>query len=452
MKNILMIAYYYPPKGGAGVQRTAKFAKYLCSFGYNVHVLTVKEKTRGVIDYSLESDIQEGITVHRTFIDESSFIDKLITFMNKGASRQSANSNLHETVKKYNKIKPYIRKLMKKVFLSIYNIIYIPDAQKGWIDYAVEEGKKIIRKNNIDIIYTTSSPYTSHLIGLKLSKDLNVKWIADFRDPWASNPFVDYYFIIQAINNNLESKVVKRADRIVSVSKPIIDDFIMRYPNEKEKKFVVIPNGYDEEDFKNLDLSLSNDNKKFKILYSGTLYGKRSPEKILSVIDKLIESNLINKDKIEIKFIGEIGSEFKNILNGFSNKFPDILKYTDYMPHSESLIELANANALLLIIDEGRGSEGIYTGKIFEYIRTGKPIIAIVPEGVARDLVLDTKTGYTAYPSKFSEIENIVYMAYSDFLGGNKNFNPGWDKIIEYSRENISKQLDNIICDVLRNS
>lgn len=449
MRKILMVAYYYPPKGGAGVQRTAKFAKYLASFGYNIHILTVDEKDRGVVDYSLEEDICPGITVHRTYIPQKNLLERLMYALNRGNGKSEGKDNSGH-VQKVSAVRSFVRKAGKKIFLDIYNLLYIPDVQKGWTNYAVEEGRKIIRENDIDVIYTTSSPYTSHMIGYKLNREFNIKWVADFRDPWASNPFADYSFIVQIINNNLESKVVKNAHRVVSVSRPIIDDFIRRYKYEDSKKFVVIPNGYDDDDFQGIDLSLSSKNSKFSILYVGTLYGKRSPEKILIGVENLLESNKIKQDSFTIKFMGEIGSAYKQMLDVFTSKYPGIVEYMDYVPHSQSMVELSRANALLLIIDEGRGSEGIYTGKIFEYIRTGKPILGIVPDGVARDLILETGTGYVAYPSNLHEIEDIIYRAYCDFMDGRKDFEPDWHRISQYSRENLAKKLGGIIEDIYK--
>jgi glycosyltransferase involved in cell wall biosynthesis len=190
-----------------------------------------------------------------------------------------------------------------------------------------------------------------------------------------------------------------------------------------------------------LKLDESEGNEKFTVLYSGTLYGKRSPERILSSIETLMNKGLVDRKKIKVKFIGQIGSQYKGLINNFMAKYPDIIEHKDYIPHKESIDELCRANALLLIIDEGKGSEGIYTGKIFEYIRTGKPILGMVPDGVARDLILNTKTGYVSYPSDQAGIENMLYAAYSSFYGKNKCFSPDWNVISKFSRENLTKQL-----------
>jgi glycosyltransferase involved in cell wall biosynthesis len=443
MNKILIIAYYYPPKGGAGVQRTVKFAKYLNKKGFKVHVLTVQEERDGIADDSLTKDIDEDIVVHRTSINEPKIIERI---NKKVGSSSPAGQNASSTKKKQGII-TFFKQAAKKVFFHIYNLVYIPDDKKGWIRYAVKAGEEIIKENDIRFIYSTSGPYTSHIIGYKLSKACTIKWIADFRDAWVTHPFADYGFAARMINSILEGGVVKKADRIISVSKPIIGEFITRYKSEKRDKFIVIPNGYDEEDFNGLNLDMSLNNSRFTILYNGTIYGKRSPQKIQQALDDIIMSQMIPRNKIKLKFVGQIGNEHKGIVAYYMERYNDVIEFRDYVPHEESLSELCKANALLLIIDEGKGSEGIYTGKIFEYIRTGKPIIGVVPDGVARELIETTKTGYTAYPNSIDDIKSSILKAYNDYLNMNSSFHPEWAKIKKYSRDNLTVELINAIED-----
>lgn len=437
--NILMVAYYYPPKGGGGVQRTLKFVKHLSKMGHNVHVITVKPDTNndnGSKSDNLLDNLNPYVHVYRTEIKEINFLKTLT----KAGSKPDVPAAAH-SFSEFIRVKKQFRSIVKKIILDLYNFRYVPDDKCGWINYAVDEGKKIIEGNKIDIIYTTSSPYTAHLIGYELAKASGIKWIADFRDPWASNQFVDFNFLIRRKHSVLEARVVKKADNVLSVSQPIINDFIRRYSNEDKDKFVVIPNGYDEEDFSSLSLNVSDDNYKFTIIYNGMIYGKRSPEKILMAIDNLIKKEKIDKDKIEIKFQGQIGNEHMGTIKYYEDMYPGIVKHGDQVSHEESLKELCRANALLLIIDEGPGSEGIYTGKIFEYIRSGKIILGIIPDGVAKDLINETGTGYTAHPSRIDEIEGIILKAYTNFVNKSLEFNPDFDKIENYSRENLTKKL-----------
>lgn len=451
MKNILIVAYYYPPKGGAGVQRTAKFAKYLQRYGYNVHVLTVKENASGVTDLSLNFDVENGIKIYRTEIKETKLLNRVLNVINKNKSeKQNDNMDEERVEVKPNYLKTVLRNIAKKMFLQAYNLMYIPDDKKGWIDFAVEKGREIISNNNIDIIFTTSLPYSSHMIGYKLAKEFNVKWIVDFRDPWVTNALAEYTFLVKQIYKYLEKKIIKRADRVISVSQPIIDDFISRYKDEKPSKFKVITNGYDEEDFDGLNLKLSEANDKFTILYNGSLYANESPKSFFVSIKNLIEDGKIDRNKIKVKFVGDMGKVQSDLYNIYKSIFPEVYEFQTYKPHKESLLEICYANALLLILGEGKGTKGVYSGKIFEYIRAEKPIIGIVPDGVARELIEETNTGYVAYPSKQKEVEEIIYKLYNDFINKQNRYAPLKEKIENYSRENLTKKLIRImqeLCD-----
>lgn len=444
MKNILLIAYYYPPLGGAGVQRTLKFAKYLYKFGYNVSILTVEDNSKGSVrDESLKYESFDGIKVFRAKEGNINFIVKMA---NKAINKRnivSTEARNPQNINKSRSSKVKIKKKIKNMFLNIYRTLSIPDDKISWKKEAVILGNKIIKEEKIDLIYSTSAPYTCHLIAYDLVKKANIPWICDFRDPWASNPFVDYPWVIKRINCSMEKKVVMRADKVISVSQPIIDDFICNYNNEEASKFVVITNGYDEEDFDGYNKDIKPE--KFTITYNGTLYGKRSPSNFLEAVNRLIELNKIDRNKIILKFVGEIGRDAKEDINNFTSKFKDIVQCIDYLPHKESIKQIENSSALLLIIESGKGSEGIYTGKIFEYIRSGKNIIGIVPNGVAKDLIIGTNTGFCCHPDKIQEIEEAIYKCYLIWNGDEAPIKLNLEYIKKYNRENLSKNLKNIM-------
>ena len=446
MKKILMIAYFYPPKGGPGVQRTAKFAKYLNEMGYDIHVLTVTEDNRSLNDASLNEDIVEGIKVHRMPFNEIQIVKKLNKIFNKGAGKVN-DTVVADTVAKEpsvtSKMKSSIKSVGKKAFFGMYNFCYVPDDKASWINDATEEALKIIEKENIDLLYTTSAPYSAHVIGYNIVRKYNIKWIADFRDQWVNNPFLEYNALTNMRHKALEKKVMETADKVISVSKPIIEDFERRYPNVDKQKFEIITNGYDENDF--AGLNTNHKEKRFKIVYNGTLYGRMSPENILIAIDNLISAGKVDEKKINIEFCGNIGSAHGGKVEAFKAKYPEAVTTKNYLPHKESLENLINASAALLIIDEGKGSEGIYTGKIFEYIRSGKPIIGIVPKGVARDLIISTDTGECVYPGDIEGLENIIYRLYMNYIKGKQSMNQKWDEIEKYERKNLSINLSNII-------
>lgn len=441
MENILIIAYYYPPLGGAGVQRTLKFSKYLAKMNYNVSVLTVLNDDDAIKDSSLNSETIDGIKVYRARQKDTNFFIKKIYGKRKSKSyefKKDANP-----IGLIDNIKRLARSFIKKILVTAYTNINIPDDKISWKDEAIKQGIDIIEKDNIDFIYSTSGPYTSHLIAYELKKKTGKRWIADFRDQWVSNPFVEYFWLTKFINKKLEARVVKDADIVVSVSQPIIDDFINRYNTINKKKFYVITNGYDEEDF--LDFKLNKKNDKFVITYNGTIYGKRSPVNFFQAVDNLIKDYKIPKENIAIKFIGRVGNDGMEQIKNFTNKYNNIVEIINYLPHKSSIKQLEESAALLLIIEDGEGSDGIYTGKVFEYIRSGRFIIGIVPNGVAKNLILDTNTGLCCHPNSVDEIAKVVYEAYKIWIGKEEPLKINLDEVRKYEREEITKQLSGII-------
>lgn len=430
MKNILMIAYYYPPFGGAGVQRSLKFSKYLSKTGYKVFVLTIPDENGSVKDTTLYGEGSENLKIIRTSKKNSNFIGKVANKQPKVSSNQ-------------NEFAMKVKKKIKDFIVKVYRSMYIPDDKIYWKDEAVSLAEKIIKDEKIDIIYSTSAPYTSHLVAYELKKKYDLKWIADFRDPWATNPFVEYPIVIQKRIDRLEKMVVNSADSIISVSQPIIDDFLNRYKYLPSDKFKLITNGYGEDDFK--DYNLDYKPEKFVLSYNGSLYGKRSPKNFLQAVYNLISTGKIPQSDINIKFIGQIGRNAADDFRTFKSRYKDIIQLVGYLPHNKSIKQLEEASALLLIIEGGRGSEGIYTGKIFEYIRSGRNIIGIVPDGVARDLIKDTNTGFCCYPDSVSEMEDAIYEAYRIWKGDAPKLENNWDEIKKYERDILASQLEDII-------
>ncbi|WP_298844953.1 glycosyltransferase [Clostridium sp.] len=444
MKNILIVAYFYPPLGGAGVQRTLKFAKFLKKNGYNVFVLTVNNEKGTIKDESLKLESTDGIKVFRALQKENFIVNYILNRkvtdvkFDKNDNKQNITKQIANSALKSN-----IKRVTKKILLNIYRNMYIPDDKISWKKDAVDVGIKIIKEEKIDIIYSTSAPYTGHLIAYELKEKYNLPWIADFRDQWVANPFVAYSSYAKRKNGNMEKMVIKKADTVISVSKPIIDDFIYRYKYEAADKFKVITNGYDEEDFDDFNMNLVAN--KYIITHNGTLYGKRSPKNFLIAMDKLIAVKKINQEELVIRFVGQIGKDAQKDIEFFISKYDNIIEFISYLPHKESLKKLEESSATLLIIEGGVGSEGIYTGKLFEYIRSGRDIIGIVPAGVARDLILSTNTGFCCHPDKIEEIEVVIYKSYRIWKGAEKKLDVHWEKVKRYSRENLTRDLMGVI-------
>lgn len=418
-KNVLMIAYQFPPMGGSGVQRTAKFVKNLPKFSYNPIVLTRDTKNVSLIDETLLKDIPIDTKIYRTKPYD----------MSDSTSKKAIFSKV----------------LARKVL--------IPDQARLWELSLHKLVLEIIKNHDIKVIYSTSYPYSDHLLALYIKKELKdkVKWVADFRDEWANNPYTkDNPYSKYRTNKEflMERDVLHFADKIIANTPVMRQNFIdIHKLSEREDDFITIPNGYDVDDFSGLDLS-PRQTDKFTITYTGALYGRRKPDYFFKAIEELIEENLIDKDKILINFIGNYK---KDALLQNVSKFniQDVVKIYDYMPHKEALAMLAGSNALLLIEGGGVGADAFYTGKVFEYMYVNRPVIAVLPRGCAYDLVNETKIGLVSDFDDTKTTKNNVLELYNLWKNNIIYDKQDFEKIKQFERVELTKKLASIFDELI---
>jgi len=402
MKKVLMIAFHYPPEGGSGMQRTLKFSKYLPLFGWNTYILTVKENVYELKDESFLKEIPNSVKVIRS---------------------KSLVSKKHFSIRgKY------------PDFLSI------PDSYWSWIFDGVRVGKRIIRQENLDIIYSTSPIHTAHLIGLMLKKISKKPWIADFRDPWIGGNFRFQNSLYRLkIESWMEKQVVINCDKLICNTHPLRDDFIHRYPGLNEDRFAVIPNGYDEEDFHTI--VKGTDNNRLTFVHVGEIYPNiRNPLNLLKAIKEIIEENKKIKDKLLIRFVG--GGSFV-YSNNFCNWIEDLgiknnIEIVGHVPHSECINILYHSDVLLLL----QQSEKVYMqipAKTYEYMRVGRPILAICSDGATADLIRELKAGLVVRDTT-EEIKNAIIKFSLQEISSVCDR----EKIRQYERKNLTKNLAKI--------
>lgn len=413
--NVLIIAYYFPPLGGAGVQRTLKFAKYLPKFSWQPHILTCKIHGTYATDDTLSEDIPAVVHVSRTnSIEPDQFFLLLIKL-------------------RLGRIASFIRRWM-----------FIPDTRIGWIPDSVIQGRRIIKQHQIDLIYTTSSPYSSHLIGLLLKIFTGIPWVADFRDEWTQNAFSDYPTNFhKMINRLLEKQVLIHADKIISVS-PLITDGLAKLVQElPDTKFATLTNGYDSEDFFE-PISITK-NRKFSLLYTGTLYGARTANYFLDAVSILIKEQKNLEEKIEINFIGT----FSNLENEINKRaLGNLVHNVGYLPHKETITRQKQADVLILFLPSV-GGDSAYTGKIFEYLAARRFILALVPPGgVASQLIQNVNAGIVVEPENISAISEALSKLYHKWEDGKLTIDSDLSLIVKFDRVNITKNLAQIFAEL----
>lgn len=408
MRKVLIIANQFPPMGGSGVQRSVKFVKHLRSFGYEPVVFTREEGNMPLKDETLLKDIPQGVKIYKT--------------------------------------KPYELPEMQGIMRipgKVMGKFVIPDTARLWMHFSKKKVLDVIKKEGIDLIYTTSAPYSDHLLGLYIKKKMpNIKWVVDFRDEWTNNPYTldnPYNPIRTKIEINMESKVLNTADMLITNTPVMRENFVNNH-NLKGDNFFVIPNGYDVEDFKDMDCANKPKNDKMTMVYTGALYGRRKPDTFFEALKQLKADGSIDADKILVKLIGNYHKDKLQAQidsYGLTSQF----EIVGYVPHNVCIQHQIAADVLVLIEGSGRGSNAFYTGKIFEYMNTNRPVLAILPKGAATDLVNESKIGIVADTDDVAAIKQNIKLYYDKWINGTLDFEPDRNVIEGFERKKLTQKL-----------
>ena len=426
MKKVLIITYYWPPSGGAGVQRWVKLSKYLAGLGVQVHILTVDENYASYIqrDYSLLDDISVNIHVHKTKSFEP------VNIYGKLAGKKNIPTAGFSNVDNSS--------LKQKIINAFRSNFFIPDPRRGWNKYALRKAEEIIKKEKINTVITSSPPHSTQLIGIKLKKKFNLKWISDLRDPWTDIYYyniLNHSFISKRIDAYYEKKVLQTADIIFTVSKSLKSLFLLKKFDLDDNKIIVIPNGYDEADFKGV-VKEKNPNE-FIITYTGTMSDQYKPQIFFKALSKAIKQYSLSG--IQLRIIGKIS---QSILKQIQDEgLSDFLQYINIVPHNEIIKYQMNSDILLLVIPDMPGAKGIVTGKLFEYLATGNPILCIGPEdGDAATIIRKCHAGKTFNRKSEEDIKKYIYTIYKDAKKREKSNIPHRN-ILQYNRRKQAEKI-----------
>ncbi len=362
MRKLLLITYYFPPCGGAGVQRWLRILKYLPQEGWQISVITSQDGDYPIIDKSLEEKVDKNIKVIRTKTPIFGNFYKKVTKDKKGIPYGNLNSDSNDS-------------FLKKILYWIRINLIVPDARFMWNKYAYQAAVKELKSDKYDLVITTSPPHSSQLIGLKLKRKLNIKWVTDFRDPWA-----DIYYLklakqnklVNLINHYLEKKVISKADLNLIVSQHINDDL----PHGNKLTFT---NSFDPADFP-LETKVKSD--KFRIKYIGKVTQAQDINTIITGLNNASEIH----NNIELTFVGTYPG------NPFNTNFS--VKIKNFLPHQEAILEMINSDLLVLLINDYPQNKGMLTTKLFEYLGAKVPILCIGPkDGDANKIIQECKAG-----------------------------------------------------------
>ena len=423
-KKLLIITYYWPPAGGPGVQRWLKFVKYLPDFNVQPIVYIPENPTYPIVDEGLQSEVSDKAIILKHKIVEpyqfASFFSKKKT--------QKISSGIIPNQKK--------QSFLERMLLWVRGNIFIPDARFLWVKPSVKYLKQYIQENNIDAIVTSGPPHSLHLIGLQLKKELNLKWFADFRDPWTT---IGYHKALKLSayaekkHKALESEVLNAADTIIVTSKTTKTEF----QAITSKPIEVITNGYDVEKITKQTLD-----EKFTLAHIGSFLSERNPRILWKALKELVKENADFRKDFQLKLMGAVSQEVLDTISEF--KLTDYVLNLGYVSHREAVEHQRKSQVLLLIEINSEETKSIIPGKLFEYMVSERPIIALGPEDSDfAEIITSTNTGvFFTYDEK-ERLKELLLKYYQEYQ--NKNLKVHAVGLQQYSRKSLTEQFVQIL-------
>lgn len=399
--KILQVAYYYPPMGGAGVQRALKFSRYLPEFGVQPIVLAAHDPAY-VADASLASEIPPGVAVHR--VEHRPLLGTLAQWR-----RSRGGSAAPPSARPASSAAPHRGSAWRDAALRAYAALQFPDDKAMWARRAERRACEILQHDQVDLVFTSSPPVSAHRLGARLARRFGVPWVADFRDLWTDNPGYAAPAWRHALDRRSETAWLRGARGIVTVTPSWRDMLAQRVDGACPVAF--IPNGYDEADFATLAPQARGD-RVFRLVHTGTFYGPRDPAALLDGVATYLRSAPAHAPPLRVRLVGNIGARFEATLSQFDVRHPGVVERVAYLPHHVALAELMAADALLLVVGGGNdaASAGWLPGKIFEYLRVGKPVLLLGHEqGDAAELVRRHSSGWVVGASQPERIAQALH-------------------------------------------
>ncbi|MGX5684028.1 glycosyl transferase family 1 [Chryseobacterium cucumeris] len=433
-KKILIITYYWPPAGGPGVQRWLKFAKYLPDFGWKPIIYTPENPSYPLLDETLMKDIPENIEMVRTKIWEPYQLAEKLNKSNKKFKAGQFDVGKNQSWK-------------SRLSIWVRGNFFIPDARVFWVKPSITFLEKYLKENKIDTIVTSGPPHSLHLIGLGLkSKMPDLKWIADFRDPWTEISYYKHLKLTKSSDKKhrqLESAVFKNADITLATSYTDAENFRKAGANA-----VCITNGFDESDSgkkeerQNSEKPNLQNGQAFTLSYIGVLEQLRNPENLWKALDELIKENAEFAADFKLKFVGRIDDKILQSIENSSLK--NHILNLGYLAHGKAVEEMQNSNLLLITNFPNDSSKGIIPGKIFEYLASGKQILSFGPDKADVAKILEeTQAGKHFSYQDTEAVKSFILEKFNLWKNGSLLENT--QHIEQFSRKNLTQQLTEVL-------
>ena len=384
-RRVLVIAYYFPPMGLSGVQRTLKFVKYLSQFGWHPTVLTVDPRGYFAKDETMLAELEgRNVTVVRT--------------PPSGPARFLRKKDIVEIPAEWK------RKLLSR----LSDTFFIPDNKIGWRRRAVAQALALHREAPFDLLFATGPPFTSFLIGRKLKRKINKPLVFDYRDPWVDNPFKFYPTPLHRLANiRLERKALRASSHVITTNRRVKEQILRRHRFLTYHDIDIISQGFDPADFtpaarvaggKKTASAATQGEHRMRVTYAGVFWEDRVPDFFLRALRDLFAEKPRLRGRIEAVFAGKFREENLKLVTKLG--LQDAVRVLGYLPHRECVRELCASDVLWMTVGDDSGSPG----KVYEYIGARKPILGLVPEGYLKSTILEAG-GKTVPPADVTSIK-----------------------------------------------
>jgi len=424
MHKVLVIAYYFPPMGLSGVQRTLKFVKYLKNNNWEPTVITTKDVAYFAHDESLQKELDEtGVRVIRV----------------EGSEPNSLLSK-HGTIK-------IPSEFVRKAFNRLNQTFFIPDNKLSWAKKAFKKTVEILSNEHFDCLFISGPPFSQFHVMTEIKKYHNIPIILDYRDLWVDNQFSFYLTPLhKRLHKIKEYRALKAADKVIVTNRRIKEKLIKDYKFLSFDDVFILPHGYDPEDFEKVE-KLNKPNDKMLITYAGLFYEFITPKYFLKAFKKLLIENPPVAENIRLSFVGLLGKENQKLIREL--KLEAYVSEYGYLNHLESIQKLIMSDVLWFMVGRGKSAETISSGKLYEYFGTKKPIIACLPDGVLKMAAIEYKASFITEPDNVEQIKDTILYTYKLYRENNLPFPD--EKFIEgFRRDLITEQLSKQLNKVLR--
>ena len=409
-RNVLVIAYYFPPMGLSGVQRTLKFVKYLPKFGWQPTVLTVTPTGYFAQDYTLLEEIHPlHIDIVRIGSRDPNWL-----FRKKGVVKMPGER-------------------WRKVLTYVSDLFFIPDNKVGWKRKVVKAAESLFKDKKFDIVFATAPPFTDFLIGMELSRKFHIPLVIDYRDAWHEYPFKYYPTPLHKWRNYvLEKRALHAASRIITTNRRVKEMILKRYKFLNYHDVTILPQGFDPEDF--ASHSQGPASQKFRVTHAGVFYGDRTPKYFLQALQRVVATYPDIKSRIEARFIGNLHDEHLRMIKEM--RLEEFVVTTGYLDHAHCVQHLMESDLLWFMLTNDSQSPG----KLYEYLGARKPVLACVRDGFLKQTIEEADAGIIVEPEDVDGIVDALVKYYRLFAE-KKLPRPNEEVIKKYDRVDLTEEL-----------